>query len=661
MTHPIGSRQAVRIVQQFRPRRGQRFAWLIVLFTAATGTGASLRADTPASPAPVPTPVVTSPAPQNRVEETREETVARLKTDLLYLAGDELQGRGIGTTGIERAADYIETRFKSLGMTGGMKDGSYRQPFPIKIDRRADPAHSHLTIRGGDMSTDAKRGTDYQALAVGGDGIDTLPLIFAGYGISAKNKIKYDDYENLDVKDKAVLIIRREPQQADGDSPFDGKRTSSFSYIQTKIEAAKKAGAAAIVMVNDPYSTSAGQSDRLPAVDAFGDTADGIPFMQITQELANQILARAPLTIAEDKKLTTLTEIEATIGANLTPISQPLTGVTIDFETKFEDVMANTANVIGVIEGEGPHADETIVIGAHYDHLGFGGFGSLSPGMNQIHNGADDNASGTVGMMELARRYATRGTKPSRRMVFIAFSGEERGLLGSEHYVKEPTFPLESTIAMFNYDMLGRMQEDKLTIYGVGTAKEFSAMLDAIGNPDHLNLDRVDGTMPNSDHYPFFGKQIPDFHFFTGLNKQYHTPDDDVETLNLPAMEAALDYSEKLLDATLAMDGRPTWKGAKEVSPPRNSNMAYLGVVPDYSDSEGGLKISNVKDESPAAKGGLQAGDIIIKMGTIDVVDIQSLGTALTTYKPGKEVGITVRRDGTEITKSILLGEPKKG
>lgn len=584
----------------------------------------------------------------------------RIARDIQYLASDELEGRGVGTQGIDKAAQFIRDRFKQLGLASGTPDGTYFQPFEVTLEPEVVKEKTSLVLRGPEgQELKLELGKDFQPQALGGAGKASAPIVFAGYGISAE-KPKFDEYADLDVAGKVVLIIRREPQQNNPHSAFGGQDTTEHAYIRTKLELARKHKAAGVLLVNDPFSTK--KADELATPDLFGARSMKIPFAQVTQEVVNQMLKVSPIK-AGDAKLDNLAAIEAQIDKALKPLSQPLEGWTAELQTDFVTKQVEAVNVIGILKGEGPLANEVVVVGAHYDHLGMGGFGSRQAALRAIHNGADDNASGTAGILELAMRFAERSQKPARTLVFIAFSGEERGLLGSNYYLNHPVVPLEDTVAMFNYDMIGRMNEGKLTVYGVKTAKEFEKLVDAAGEGSPLKLDKVDGSMPNSDHYGFYQKNIPVFHFFTGLHKQYHTPDDDFVHVNVSGTADIIDYTERLLDSVLELPKRPEFSKVASSSkgPSQGGRMAYLGVVPDYASMNDGLRITGVNDDSPAAKAGLKPNDVIIRIGEVEVTDIQGLADGLVKYKPGNKVVITVKRDGKTHDFEVTLGAPRSG
>jgi aminopeptidase YwaD len=314
-------------------------------------------------------------------------------------------------------------------------------------------------------------------------------------------------------------------------------------------------------------------------------------------------------------------------------------------------------NVVGVLEGSDRLLkNETIVIGAHYDHLGRGGSGSLAPKSGEIHHGADDNASGTAGVLELARLLTSQRPQPKRTIVFIAFSGEEEGLLGSNYYVNHPVTPLNSVVAMINMDMIGRMKDRKLVIGGVGTAKEWRDMI-AQGTTDparkfELTLNE-DGFGP-SDHSSFYGKQVPVLFFWTGTHNDYHKPSDTFEKINYDDEARILNLVSYLVKQLDSADKRVTYTTAKTDPAPRTGGFrVYLGTIPNYGETNDGLLIDGVRDESPAAKAGLKAGDRIVKIGARDVKNVYDYTYALGEMKAGEEYVVEVVRGKEKLTLKI--------
>lgn len=580
-----------------------------------------------------------------------DAVVARVGSDIEYLASDELGGRGVGTPGIETAANYIRDEFQRIGLAPGMPDGTYFQPFEVTGMGSivADKTSVVLTSPDGTQTT-LTLGTDYQPQMIGAYGPVEAEVVFVGYGISATEH-DYDDYAGLDVEGKFVVMIRREPQQSSADSKFDGTETSQYALIRTKLANAGIKKVAGIIMVNDGPGVEQAGADHLSTPDLFGTNADSPPFIHMTRAAFEQMLAANPIKQGETE-FASLAAIEESIDTNFKPVTGAL-GWKVRYETAVDVVV--TSNVIGVIEGEGPHADETIVVGGHYDHLGMGGYGSRTPERSEVHNGADDNATGTAAILELARRFAASDTKPGRRIVFIAFSAEERGLIGSAHYVENPTVPLEKIVAMVNFDMIGWLRDDALTIYGAATSPSFSAAIEAAGADSGLDLKPIDAGFAGSDHLPFMGKQIPAMFLHTGLTSTYHTPDDDFETINVEGAARVIDYSEKLIIELGKLEETPTFQAARPREPRRR--LAYLGARIDFSEDAGGLLVSEVTEDSPAAAAGLQTGDVVVSIGETELKTREDLIGVLRAGRAGETVSATIKRDGQEMTVEITYGQ----
>src|ERR687892_934527 len=313
-------------------------------------------------------------------------------------------------------------------------------------------------------------------------------------------------------------------------------------------------------------------------------------------------------------------------------------------------------NVIGILPGRDPVLrNQTIVLGAHYDHLGLGGFGSLDPdSTGKVHNGADDNASGVAALIQVAARLAA--SPPARTVVFIAFGGEELGLLGSAHYVKEPIYPLAETLAMVNLDMVGRLRNGRLIVYGARTAREFPALLDSLNWYAGFDLKaQGDGYGP-SDQSSFYAAKRPVLHLFTDLHEDYHRTTDDWQKVNLDGLKRVADFSLGLVTA-LANRTRPlTFHDLPAPAPTHASTSAvtpgygaYLGTVPDMTGAPGGVRLVGVRAGSPAEKAGLRGDDIITRIGSKETPDLQAMAEALRSHKPGETVEIVVRR-GADLT-----------
>lgn len=589
---------------------------------------------------------------QENVTE-KEQAAQRVNYDVQFLASDELKGRGVGTEGIEAAAKYIVDEYKKAGLTSGTADGSYRQTFEVNLGRLLvkDSVTVFFTGPQG-KKLELTAGKDCQPMTVGSDADLSKGLVFAGYGITAADH-NYDDFKNVDVKDKVVVLIRMEPQQQDANSVFGGAEPSDFARISNKIATIEALGAAGIVMVNDGVKAPSDDKDALLASDELGRSGK-LPFLQVKRSVLDEVLAISPIPNPNGGNFDSLAKIEAYIDEKLEPISAPIADWTLDFKAKFDTVMAKTDNVIGVLEGEGPLKDEFVVVGGHYDHLGFGEIGSRA-GRREIHNGADDNATGTAAVLELARRYGKYDQKPKRTMVFICFSAEERGLLGAAHYCNnDPVFPLEKTVAMINYDMIGWLRDNKLTIYGTGCGSTFNKLLDEAVKGTDIVLNRVEAAFAGSDHMPFYQKNIPVMFLHTGLTDTYHTPEDDFNTLNMSGAMAVIDFSEKLIWELVNSDEKPEFTGGEATT----VRPSFLGVRFDFADTANGLKVLSVQADSPAQKAGLQEGDVVLDLAGAKVTERSELLKILRDNKPGSKIGIKFTRGGEEKSIEVELGKP---
>lgn len=658
-------------------------------------------------------------------EEPADPALERIATTLKFLAADEQEGRGIGTSGINRAADFIAAQFSQMGLRTKIVGDSPFQVFSLMANTEIGPDEkNYLRFDGPSKDGQAEsivfrlRG-DFTPLAVGGSAeLQGRPLVFAGYGITAKEKkpsseevVEYDDYRGLDVKDKVVILIRREPQQNDPQSIFNGNRPSRHAEFRTKIANAFEHGAAAVLMVNDDlgvkqrvHSDEKAWNDaieKMAKVNAefrglespnaeqikkyraqmielaaqvqqlgkqFEEAGDQlIPFTGAGEEgthrkmpvlFGRRALVDGLIKRAIGKDLAT---IEQEIDQTLVPQSHLLAGwsATVGAEVKVN--FADVKNVIGVLDGEGPLADETVVVGAHYDHLGMGGTGSLAPWTRATHNGADDNGSGTAAMIEIAHRLATAGKKPRRRVVFIAFTAEERGLLGSRHYVREPLFPLEKTVAMVNLDMVGRLKDDKLIVYGTGSAVEFDGMLEELNKKYAFQLTKHATGFGPSDQASFFEKKIPVFHFFTGLHEEYHRPSDDFELINLPGMCRVTAMASEIVSQIIEADAPPTYQ---DTNATRNAALGegsrpLFGAVPEEAANVEGVKLGEILKGGPAEQAGLKSGDVVVQFGDSKVGRFADFNRALRKHKPGDEVSTVVKRGEESVSVTVKLGEPR--
>lgn len=598
-----------------------------------------------------------------KTAEAKAAAVARVGEDIRYLASDELEGRGVDTKGIHLAADRILEEYRRHGLKPGMPDGTFKQAFEVATGETSITSETDVVLT--DPEGKVRRlevGKEFQPLRRGMNGRGTGELVFVGYGITSRED-NYDDFADIDVAGKVLVMVRREPQQGMADGAFQGTATSSHAYIDSKLQLASEHKAAGILFVNDPFSVTDAKSDELTPPAGFGTSEAGVPFAHVLQSVIDDLLMTTPLKVRHDGEVLTLSSLKAAgdfIDAHLKPVSQPLNGWSAEVRTHFDTQSVTAYNLIGVLEGEGPLADETIIIGGHYDHLGYGGYGSRAKNREgEIHNGADDNATGTAAVLELVRR-AAAGPKPPRRIVFICFSGEERGLLGSAWYVKNPVFPLEKTITMLNFDMIGTLRNNNVEVNGVATAKEFADIVKAADEESELNVRIVENPFGGSDHLPFFRKKIPVMFCFTGVTPRYHTPDDDFEMINVEGVVAVVDLSERIMQNIVQLPAPPEFQ---EVSRSRRpvSKVPYLGVVPNLGadGGEAGIPIQGVRPDSPAKQAGIQVGDVIIKANDDSIDGYSDLIKFIRQSKAGDEVLLTVMRGTKQVQLKATLAPPK--
>ncbi|HEY0982169.1 M28 family peptidase [Schlesneria sp.] len=640
------------------------------------------------------------------------ESQVRLLNDIKFLASDDLEGRGVGTSGLNIAAQFIKTEFAKAGLAVDRVDGDAFQKFDIATGSKLVGTNSLRLVGPEGTTIELKIGDDVEGCSFGGSGKFDGDIVFCGYGIDASDE-GYNDFEGIDVEGKVIIVMRRNPRQSDPSSPFASTHgISRHADLRTKMTNAAAQKAAAVLFVNDPYSGRKAAETRREnlysahekvslAAEAFlsADANDVEKFNEARNQLAeatNQAKSiRAAAEKSDDDPLmkfgyagsgenkafppafhisiktcdqilaslkTDLSKLEAEIDSTHKPKSMAVTGWRAQGELNVEKVRADVSNVIGVIDGEGPLADETIVIGAHYDHVGRGGQNSLAPGSTEIHNGADDNASGTVTLLELARRFGEKAkiAKPTRRLVFIAFTGEELGLLGSARYCKEPVFPLDTTIAMLNMDMVGRLKDDKLIVYGTGTSPRWEPELKQFnGDAGFKLIFKPEGIGP-SDHASFYAKKIPVLHFFTGEHADYHKPTDDWEKINIEGVSRVANLMEAMIDATLSQSERPAYVEVQGNSTPgRGGSRPYVGTIPEFGNEEPGYAISGVAAGGPAQKGGLKGGDRIVKLGPHPVSNLDDFDAALRKFAPGDVVDFTVIRDKQEQTFKVTLDPPR--
>lgn len=609
-----------------------------------------------ASPAGAETTTAATTAP---AAEHGADAVSRLRETLHWLADDARDGRGIGTPGLDAAADYLADRFSALGLKPAPGLDGYFQKFEMNTGSVAG-AGTVLSVEfGGEADKQLKSyelNKDYVVLNMSPEKDFAGPVVFAGYGVQ-NEKAGYDDYAGLDVKDRIVLVLRYEPRNSEGKSRFTGDDWSRAASFTAKARLAARQGAKAIIAVNPPPAEGGAAELMNPGM---GGGRAPIPVIQLSREAADELL-----------KAGGAGEIDALqnqIDETGRPQSRPLAGVHIRGKPVMVRSEVPVKNVAALLPGK--KDDEFVVVGAHYDHLGRGAFGgSLAVGSQDVHNGADDNASGTSALLELARRLA-QGPKPERSILFVAFTGEEEGLFGSRHFVENPPVPTDRMAAMLNLDMVGRIRNQKLFVGGSGTNGVFEPMLKRLDEQSPLELSYIGrGGLGPSDHASFAGKKIPVLFFFSGMHSDYHRPTDDPGKINYEGVAQVVDLSDAVVaelttmprgDYIAKFDGEPALLGMQGQQSRRGEGgRAALGVIPDYGTDEStkGVRITGTAENSAARDAGLKEGDVIIEAGPMAISSLYDLTEFLGRSKPGEKAKVVVLRDGQRVEFDVTLGE----
>src|ERR1700738_2778321 len=574
----------------------------------------------------------------------------RYLADIRALTTPAMEGRGDGSPGLTRAAALIERRFRSLGLKPAGKN-SYLQPFSVITGAKLKE-NNHLTILNGAAKRNLKLNQDFVPFSFSSSGESSGPIVFAGYGASA-SEFNYDDYAHLDVKDKIVVVLRYEPAGFSAKSAHTG--LTEHSQLITKAINARNHGAKAVLVINGKLRD--GEEDQLTRFGSVsGPENAGILFVQVKNAAAQEWFAVAGKSLAD---------IQNQINISSKPESFAFpSNLQISLSVGIESTRATVNNVLAYLPGK---TDEYVIIGAHYDHLGRGYYDSLAPSqIGQIHPGADDNASGTAGVLELARLLAPMEGQLQRGILFASFAGEELGLLGSAEWVKEPTLPLDKAVAMLNMDMIGRIKDDKVYIGGVGTGADFKSLLEQEQSKAPFKFEYSAGGYSASDHTSFVAKQIPVLFFFSGLHSDYHKPSDTWEKINAPAAAHLLDFiddvalkldsaSERTAFVTVVEDqaaDHTTGGGGGGYGP-------YFGSIPDFGQETNGVKFSDVRPGSPAAKAGFKAGDILVQFGSNKITNLNDFPAPQRGSKGGDEVEVKVLRDGKPVSASVKLEQRK--
>jgi hypothetical protein len=591
------------------------------------------------------------PGPCAAKEAEPQFTSKEFLEPIKYLASDKLKGRGDGTIELDEAAQYIAKHFKKFGLKPAGDNSTYLQRFKITVGAQRGPNNS-VTYQSGATRT-ALTAQDFIPFSFSEAVTVQAPLLFAGYGITAP-EYNYDDYKGVDARGKIVLVLRHEPQENDEKSVFAGKQLTTHAEIVNKAINARNHGAVGMILVND-IGNHPGEPDELIK---FG-TLTGPEEMQIA---ALQVKAAV---VEEWLKPSgkSLEELRQAIDKDLSNHSFALPPpAQVSLSVDVVRVRKEVSNVIGVLAGrDEKEAGQCIVVGAHYDHLGLGDQHSLAPSqIGQIHHGADDNASGTSALLELADGFGHERAHPTHTLVFIAFAGEETGLLGSSYYVNHPACRLDRTLAMVNMDMVGRVSKNKLYVGGAGTSPGFKKLVQDADRDVGFDLNYSASGYGASDHMSFTVRSLPVLFFFSGLHSDYHKPSDTWEKINAEDGAKVVRLVAQVVNGLDQLKEKPPFVRVAEPTPSAMGGGGgygpYFGSIPDFGEVEhGGVKFADVRDASPAAKAGFKAGDTLIDFGGKKIDNLYDFTYALRAHKPGDKVSVTVLRNGEKVTREVTL------
>lgn len=532
--------------------------------------------------------------------ELDRERVRILQEHINFLASDALEGREPGTAGEGQALRYIERVFRQNNLVPAGTHG-FVQPFDF-------PDVAAIKVNQLEVKEKSVK-EGYYPVAYSSNGVATGKTLFVGFGIQAP-ELDHDDYKKIKDADLKGRIAVMDVGAPDGVHPHS--KYLAYHDLLNRMSYLTERGVVGIVLVSF-------EGAHLPRNRFTNLQESGVPVLAVTDsKLAKKI-------------------------KNKTNIS---------FSVEIEPTRRKANNVVGYLDHGAPR---TIVIGAHYDHLGMGGDNSLYRGEPAIHNGADDNASGTAGLLELVRTIAANKERYNAyNFLFVAFSAEERGLLGSKYFVDQPRFEPETINCMINMDMIGRLdKENKLAVSGVGTSPEWLRMIKDIQNCTELAIKTSESGVGPSDHTSFYNKGIPVLHFFTGTHEDYHKPSDDANKINYMGEAEVLRYIENLLVRVCATKDLEFTQTKEEDSQKAPRFSVTLGIMPDYMFEGPGVRVDGVTEGKPAANAGLVAGDIIVKLGDLPVRDMMGYMQALSAFKPGDKTSVTYKRGGKESTSEI--------
>jgi hypothetical protein len=577
-----------------------------------------------------------------------ELSAQRYMQHVSFLAGPELKGRGNGTAELERAAEYIASQLRSAGLKPAGNGGSFFQKFQITTGVEYGSKNA-LQIGG----TSKQRDKDFLTMPLSTSGSYEGPVVFAGYGITSET-LQWDDYAGIDVSGKAVIVLRHDPEEGNPNNRFTKDPSEPSSFVN-KARNARKHGAKAILFVTDP-------NNHTSTPDTLGKEIAQLEARDLS--ILALYTTRASLAPLFEKSGKSIADAQKTIDAGRKPQSFEIKDSSIRVVADVKPVRKTVRNVLASVAGSDPKLkNEWVVIGAHYDHLGLGdpNLEMYASDVGQVHHGADDNASGTSGVLELARLIQNNRKAFKRSILFMTFAGEELGLFGSSHFVNNPTVPLDSITAMINMDMIGRLSNRTLNVMGTGTSPDFPAWVTEASKDLGLSVAMSNGGHEGSDHISFNGKHIPILFFFSGLHADYHRPSDTTEKIDAVGAIKILSLAAGAVERIANAPAKLQYTEVKEDRPQGGATGGgspygtYFGSVPDFRDDLAGVLFADVRANSPAAKAGLKPGDLLVEFAGEPIKNLLDFTEALASKKPGDVVAVTVKRGTMSITANVTL------
>ena len=588
-------------------------------------------------------PQPAAPKPGSFSAEIKADDV---RAQVGFLASEALEGRLTGTPGAQKAAQFVADYFKAISLQPlpGAKD--FFQPFEFSSGVRVLTNQNSATLHAAAAPATLALDKDFRPLAFTANGTAEGEVVFAGYGISVPGKLGagYDSYAGLDVSNKVVLVLRYVPEEAE---PKRRQELNRYAGLRYKALIARNRGAKALLVVTGPTSPNPGELARLTY--ETGASHSGIVCASISGDVAAKLFAAAGKDLKKTQAALDKEDPHAE-GAFA------LKGVSVKLTAAVEHVKKSDRNVLAHIPPVG--TQEYVIVGAHYDHLGHGETGGFArkDEEGKVHPGADDNASGTAALLELAGALADESQRTNpvafrRGILFAAWSGEEVGLIGSSHFAEKPPLPLSNVVAYVNFDMVGRLRDNKLVLQGIGSSPAWRKLIEKRNVAAGFNLTLQEDPYLPTDTTPFYPKNVPVIAFFTGSHEEYHRPADKPDTLNYDGLERIAKFARALVADLATGAERPAYAKVekKDGGGGREQLRAYLGTIPDYAQEVAGVKISGTRGGSPAEKAGLKGGDIIVEFAGQKIANIYDYTYAMDAVKIGQPVKVIVLRDGKRV------------